>query len=452
MQSEQAADPAEKPEQFLEAIAGAETPDLAERIERWSPAKPSTGAPRAPAYARAMVAGMADLPSWKVASELLCHLHPFAVWLERTGRSAEPADAFSDETLGAYVADELKDAPDGTRTAVVSRLKMLRSTTATLASVPHDAGTEADVSDAERTARAIEDALVSYVPTKMSPDRFGRVEALVRDGVRHAGPRSANEARNYVQWAAYLAGWVDAQTRPLRPDVVFNPATIDEFALELGKTALSKRTIQTMRSAHRNVARALFGEDALRVAARRFVGKKALSKPPYSGAEIAALIATARRLAQARARREVVALIALCAGAGPLAGEHSFVRVTDVKEGPNNGVDVALGRNEESWRLVRVLAPYDRILLDVAREAEAAGEEWLLGGEGSEDRVNHVLRRARDRKLAIQPDIQRLRSSYLVALSKQPHTIEGFLRASGSKSLDRVVELWRRYGSSEVPS
>ena len=67
----------------------------------------------------------------------------------------------------------------------------------------------------------------AYVPKTIDAARFERVAHLVRSAVKAWGPKTATRAVNALCWAAYLAAWVDTSGRPLRPDVVFHPDTVE---------------------------------------------------------------------------------------------------------------------------------------------------------------------------------------------------------------------------------
>ena len=99
------------------------------------------------------------------------------------------------------------------------------------------------------------DAVTStFIPELVSVERFGRVESLVRDAVSQCRPDTPARARDLLRYATYLAAWCDSEYMPLRMDVLFAPATVEEFVATLDQV-VPARSVATVAATLRSMAK-----------------------------------------------------------------------------------------------------------------------------------------------------------------------------------------------------
>lgn len=388
---------------------------VARRIAGWWPKDLPVGALETDevAFARGAVGAVRDVSDPKVAGQLLATCYAFACWLTSAGRPLAP-DSFDDELIAAYRSTALADAPRGTQDAACSRLRKLK---AAAGSQPVDPELLATAAPTEATG--------GFVPARIDPERFARLEPLVRDAARRARPTSERQTRDFVRWGAYLAGWAEARALPLRLDVVFSPKTVAAFMADL-PTEIPVRSRATMASCLKAMSKAIFPDEP---ADFDVSFARGATPKPYAPQEIVALFGAATTHRSERLRRHYSALIAVGLGAGASGAEHNTLRPDDVVAAATGAVTVELGAGA-SRRTVTVLAPYAELVLGAARKAKEAGDTYLVGSTGTKNRANQLCA-ATTRRWDPPLEARRLRASYLVALAQTERPLLGFLSEAG---------------------
>jgi hypothetical protein len=182
------------------------------------------------------------------------------------------------------------------------------------------------------------DWLDAFAQSRLSPDRFARVEAMVRAAAGTCRSTTAARARDMVRFGSYLACWCDTEYLPLRLDVVLHPDTVEEFVAVLD-TAVPPRSVATVASVPRTMSACLL--PGITRSGRRAHPARA-AKAPYSDAELRELFSCLQRSRSKKRRHDLAALLALGLGTGASGQEAALVRPADVKARPD-GFEVAFG-------------------------------------------------------------------------------------------------------------
>lgn len=389
-------------------------------------------------FARAAVLRRTDLRDSRDAGQLLATCYRFARWLVARGESLDVGSAFDAERVSTYVVEELATRPRGTQDATRSRLRRLGRNSPTArggnAAEPCPPAPAAPPEGAPGSD--VHAALEAYVPTRVNPVRFARVSTVVRDVARRCEPATVARAQAFVRCGAYLAAWVDELGRPLRPDVVFHPDTVEDFVATLADM-LPAGSAATVASVLRTMASAVLPK--LAAGGRTRIGRRTDLNPPYSATEQATLLDRAAKLPNRKRRRHVSALLVLGIGAGAFPGEAAGVRPADITP-TEDGARVVLGDGDDT-RVVTVPAPYGALLVQLAAEASGAGDTWLVGGGPSRRNRANYLYSDLSAAWGIEVNSFRLRATFLLSLASRPHTLVELLDASGLKGLDAFEDL-----------
>ena len=274
--------------------------------------------------------------------------------------------------------------------------------------------------------------VAEFVPERIAPERFARVEALVRDAAVRCRSDSSSRHQDLVRNATYLAAWCDDQHLPLRLDVVFHPDTIESFVGYL-KGQLPERSLATMASVLRTMASELSTEGP---SVNRHTHGARAPKPPYRPDEVAELFAWAERSRSKKRRHDLAALLVLGLGAGASGQEAALVKPEDVTVAPA-GVAVVLRRRMAAggWheRRVEVLVEYCEPLGGLRR---VSGGYLLGGGRSRHSRVYDLCDGSRSGRWPVALDAARLRVTYLAAVANEANTVAELLERAGVRTLE----------------
>ena len=199
---------------------------------------------------------------------------------------------------------------------------------------------------------------------------------FARQVVAAVTPASPVRARTLLWSCCRLAAFGESVGLELHPEVLLHPSVIERFVVAgLASSPVARR--RTVRTNLRFVARAAgpaFGPDPAPLARSR-------AKPPYTPAEVEALLVLAGAQPTEGRRQRLTALLCLGLGAGLTAADMRHVRGTHVQRRHGGVVVVVEGR---SARVVPVLTDYHHRLLAAAAFAQ---EGYIIGGR-SPDRHN----------------------------------------------------------------
>ncbi len=374
-------------------------------------------------FTRTAVSAIEGFRTAKEAGASLAAVYRFACWLNQE-RHELGASSFSAELISAYREVALDGKPRGTQDATCSRLRQVGEALRT-------AGPDED----ETARSAVQEVVETFVPRQVSPTRFEVVESVVRDAVRRCRPLTVRRAQAYVRDATYLACWADETERSLRIDVVFHPATVEEFGRVLSHQ-LAKRSAATITSTLRTMSGLLLPgvENTERAKRAERVRLERAARPhPYVDEELALLARDIEHCSTKR-RRDLHALMHLGLGAGLQPGEGSLCRPADVVRFGDD-VFCTLVKDSGTVRRARVLEPHGTLLFDYARQLEQEGAIWLLGGTNRRANRLSELTETSWETWTIPLEVRRLRATYLVALAREPHTISDFMAEAGVTTL-----------------
>lgn len=353
------------------------------------------------------------------------------------GRPKGSADAITSFlTRVAFGGVGLTPAPAGEEVAVEAADPVADALG--LAAGEGGAGTEVEAPEAsaDGLGHQVGAVLATYVPTTLSAARWDRIAVFTRAAVARAAPLSAQAARDAVRSVAYLAAWVDAAQRPVRVDVVFDPATVAAYVTVLADRMDTPTAAHHRTNVVRVAAAALPGAD--------FSGLPSLARkkpqPPATPAQVEAAQRWALNRRSAKTTRYATAVVLLAAGCGLNSVDAGWATPTDVVAiGAGLGVDVRRPGADGVVTLRRtsfVLPAYADQVRQLAADATAAGDAFLLGGGGVRPRRVETLLRVHGGDI----DVMALRYQWMLEiLDGGLLPIETFLAAAGLETL-RVVE------------
>ena len=270
-----------------------------------------------------------------------------------------------------------------------------------------------------------------YTPV-MPPEMWAQIRDFVRSTVQSASPRTPYTEKQLYPVTAKLARWaVDVAALPLDADILFDPATVDEFA-HGGLVAYTSAGRSTMRSKLRAVARALSDADG---ADQQVSIRRSAPVTPYSVTDLAALESWARGQHSEDRRTSAGALLALGLGTGLTGREIVAARHDDVAVNK----DVVLVRvGGQTPRTVPVLREWEQLLLE--RAAGHAGWLFRAGQEGGNPNlITDFVSRSHQR---INVQARRMRATWLVHHLTVGTPLPLLMEAAGLQSaeaLDRLL-------------
>jgi hypothetical protein len=413
------------------------------RIARWWPKGVARTEPEPPAVAftKEAVAGSGQ-PTPAEAAQALATAYRYCLWRIDQGLDLDPLTAFNLDDVLAYLDGPLADSPKSTRKSARTYLRRLgRPGRAPDASRADATRTDAPRGAAARDlAPAIAELIETYVPEQIDPDRFERLEPLVRAAVRAFGPKTDKRAISALCWATYLAGWATETGHPLRTDSVFHPDTVEEYMAARLASSADPRTVATEGSLLRDLSKALCPK--LRARTRTQI-PRSVDDTPYSPSDVDQLIAQAGGLNTRTRRRYAGAMLAIGLALGPHGGEYPRIEPMHVVRFGEE-VLVELRRSAGGpTRTVTALPEYAGLLEAAAARAVEAGDTYLLGGtRPTANRVSAVLADVASTPWTVELAPSRLRTTYLVGLLRQSHPVTELLTQAGVTSLgalDRVL-------------
>ena len=323
------------------------------RAARWWPQglERTDPAPPAVSFSKEAVAAWGP-PNPAEAAQALATSYRYCTWRLAQSLDLRLDSAFNLDDIVAYIDGPLADSPKSTRKSARTYLRRLDPhrppAVATPIAIASAARIATSLIPGEEVSGSVADVIDAYLPKTIDAARFERVANLVRSAVKAWGPKTATRATNALCWAAYLAAWVDASGRPLRPDVVFHPDAVEDYlAMRLAASA-DERTMATEATALRGISKALL---PTLLASKRTRIAKALYEIPYSHSEIGQLFASAVSLTTKARRRYGHSLITLGLAVGPFGGEFTGVEPTDVRR-PGGGQLVVTLRGFEHHEAV----------------------------------------------------------------------------------------------------
>jgi hypothetical protein len=375
------------------------------------------------------------------ALQALGTCYRYALWRIDQGLPLDLRTAFQLEDVLAYLAGPLADSPKNSRKSVRTYLRRLDPTKPDPEEAQPRRAATAERRKRPVPASEIEHTISTYSPEKIDPGRFDRVAELVRGAVRQYRPTTRVRTLKALLWATQLAAWADAHARPLRTDVIFHPDIVEEYMAARLAAGAEERTVATEGSLLRDLARVL--NPGLR-AHRRVKIAKPDEETPYTAAEVDSLLAAARALKTPLRRRYANAVIALGLALGPFGGEYTHVKPHDV-ENVDGTLRVPLRRSATCEpRVIVALPEFAGLLKDAAGAAVDEGDNHLIGGSRpSANRLSAVLEDIDAATWATPLVIGRLRTTYLVGLAQQAHTLPDFLTLSGLRTLATLDRIFR---------
>ncbi len=323
--------------------------------------------------------GAAGPRNVKEAGKVLRWCYQYACWRTTAGRPLDAATAFNPDDIAKFVTAEYGQAPVGSQAAVRSHLNRLAPGVGLAGTTRKGASTHQPVRIEQATPivsvpARIEEAIDSYAPERVDPERWAAVRDVVREAVRSAQPGTVKRGEDLMRHGAYLAAWSSQQDRPVRVDTIFATDTIEAF-IAVVDAAWEPGSVRTV-AANLHHLRQAAGQP-LDVERRTF--SRDSPKSPYSSGEIARLYAQAGCVPSAKRRRHVTAGLDLVLGAGISGAAAGSVRPSDLAT-VDGRLFVTLNNADAGPGKLRVLDRYAESLETLQREAADQGEEYMLGG------------------------------------------------------------------------
>lgn len=280
----------------------------------------------------------------------------------------------------------------------------------------------------------IERRIEGYVPRDIpAPAWEKKLRPFVIPALHAAAPVGLAAMERFARVLTLIAAWCVKEGIPLDIEVVLDPDTVERFCSKgLKKTASRASYRATLRKLGRGLTTTAPWEPRPEPMPAR------LPAPPYSEAELVALIEDATRQSTPGRKRKAQALIVLGVGAGLDGRWARKVRGTDVvRIGWGVGVKVGAPRP----RVVPVLATFEE---EIVRLAEEAGDEYLVGGTTTHrNRTNEISARFEDGHNHPKLSSPRLRSTWIVTHLTMGTRLPELLAAAGTKRIETFDALLR---------
>jgi len=270
-----------------------------------------------------------------------------------------------------------------------------------------------------------------YTPV-MPAETWARIRRFVVTAVQTAAPRTPYTEKQLYPVAAKFARWaIEVAFLPLEPDILFDPATVDEFA-HAGLVAYTSAGRSTMRSKLRAIARVHAADDG---ADEQTGIRRSAPVTPYGPADLAALESWARGQHSEDRRTSAGALLALGLGAGLTGREIVGARHDDITQ--TDGV-VLVHVTGPAAREVPVLRAWEQLLLE--RAINHRGWLFRSGQEGGNPNlITDFVSRSHQR---VHLQARRMRATWLVHHLTVGTPLPLLLHAAGLQSaeaLDRLL-------------
>lgn len=381
--------------------------------------------------------GESGWPTVEKARKAMGHSWGFSAWLETTGRPLD-GSAWQREVIDAYVAS-LADRKQGTRDAIrsyLSRMAIPSAASPGRATAPAPPRTRVV---AEPAMTGSSHGLSSSVTRALGREELSEsARAFMVTTLETAGVKGRVVKPRVLPALLPLVRLVEDQHRPLRTDVVFATATIEECLTTLDKIAAAK-SVATYASELYQLQAVLVPVSQRGAGVR--VGRGEKHPARIDSDEITdRLLQWANTRRSEAARRHNLALIALVRGAGASGIRAARTKTTDVHVHPDRSVTVTLTEANGDQRPVSVRAKWAPLLARCVEGSREAGDEWLVGG--SSNRKKRADRMTDQAKRAGAPlDLLRMRNTWMVEVCQQ-YDLVGLIETLGLASPSSLERLW----------
>ena len=282
----------------------------------------------------------------------------------------------------------------------------------------------------EEIARRIE----GYVPRDVDPVLWEQtLRPFVIPALRASMPAGLPAMEAHARVLTLITVWCVEQGIPLDVERVLDPDTVERFCSK-GLKKLPSRG--SYRATLRRLGRLLTKKAPWEPLPEPMPPRKVA--PPYTAAQLTALLQDARRQTTRARRRATTALTLLGAGAGLDGRWARTVRGTDVRRDGGGGV-VQVGSPRA--REVPVLAEFEDELLALAADA---GDEYLVGGHTTHrNRTNEICAKFEEGHNHPRLEPKRLRSTWIVAHLTIGTRLPELLEAAGTSRIETFDDLLR---------
>ncbi|WP_395153817.1 hypothetical protein [Ilumatobacter sp.] len=281
---------------------------------------------------------------------------------------------------------------------------------------------------------ALQQRLVEYTLSGVDDMTWAAVRPVLIDVMQHShivGEASFGKHLGVV--AKYLA-YRHTNVMSLAIPDAFNIRQIDHYYLN-AITDAQQTTRNDYRSRLTNIAKRVNAGSGAPLTTPT-IGRRSV-RPGYTSIEEAAIIRCSLRQSSRVVRRQLCAIVGLCAGAGLDSTDLRHLESQHIVDHGQDGIEVtvAVGR----VRTVFVRRRYEE-LVRIGIEALSSGQ--LVLGEHADRRniTTGIIARA-DLYDAPSPDASRLRSTWLTWLLTQPVPIQLIMQAAGLQTARSLTEL-----------
>lgn len=277
--------------------------------------------------------------------------------------------------------------------------------------------------------------LDTYRPVGVTTTHWRQLRPVVEAILTFADITGVDSFRKHCTHVAMFAAWADSEGWPLTIEGLLDERCIEEY-VSVGMSGCSPRSRATRRSKLRALATRCRKSRGAQTPA--VVLPHAAVKPPYSQAEIAALLRAARSQPTPARKRHLCAVISLGAGAGLDSADLRHLRRRDIDDRGDAGVWVNVPGQRPRTVVVR------EVFEHAAREGMAGLDaDQLLTGRLVERR--NIASRAAEQAVLHgdlpRLDQGRLRSTWLATLMSERVPLATLLAAAGLKSARTLTDL-----------
>lgn len=291
----------------------------------------------------------------------------------------------------------------------------------------------------------VRDAIARYRPRVCTAAQFPLLRDVLRESLTAFAPPNATSGvtgpgAHLARFLVWMLGRPEraAMGGPISVDELFEPGLVDEY-VSVGLEGAPPASRATARAVLRRAIDALGG-------AQRQVLSHSAVKPPYNAEDVARIRALALAQTDPTTRRGVCAVVGLGLGAGLDGRDQRLVCPADIRVHPaEHGVGYIVEVRGARPRSVPVLPQYADLIGEALRLHDLQGRspDQPLFGQAADRRnvTSPVLAQVRAQGHPVEVEVNRLRSTWLLAMMQQPIPLSALMQVAGLQSARTMAEL-----------
>lgn len=294
----------------------------------------------------------------------------------------------------------------------------------------------------DELAKELGDMLDTYQPTGTTQAEWDNVRDVFVDTMRAAQIRGAESFKKHLGVVARFLLWRANEHQPVVFPDVFNQVDVDRYYMH-GING-SDKTRNDYRSRLTNICKRVNPSPDAVLLAPPMTHRSV--RPGFTDAEMRQIRLSVTRERSRLVRRQLCAVVGLCAGAGLSTTDLRALTVDRIVDHGVDGIEIRIPG--PAARTVWVREEYE----DLVRTGinDMAGSQLVIGS--SENRKNVAGNLVARAGLHDCPhfDASRLRSTWLTWMMTRPVPLQVILYASGLKSARTLTELLDHLDSSDL--